>query len=648
VLSTDISPFPLGASVKFPNVHGAPTLTVVGYAQSITDSGTAWVEPDQTFALADPGSPPTYQMLYRFAQAGTDAQILADRSAVSGMLPKDALIGGTSYLATLHDAQRHTAPFVPFIVAFGVLALATAVLTIMNVVSGAVGAAVFKIGVLKALGSTPAQVVRSYALIALLPSAIGVVLGVVLGNVLAAPLLHNAEVAYGTGSLSVPIWTDLVIPVAALALVALCAVIPALRAGRMSATAALAIGRAPRPGRGRFVRRFLAGLPIPQPVGLGLGTPPTRPARYLSITVALVFGTMALTFAVGLASSLNDVNRGLHPMNGAAVNVLQGELDPAAPGNGKGGGGASGLSPADAAAVKAAIDRESGTAGYYSLTQDDVTVIGSTTAVTAVLYTDATTSPYQIISGSWYTGPDQVLAPTSFLSSTGTRIGDTINLVNDGGERAAVRIVGEVLDGSGDRMELIGDAATFPGTEPSQYSIMLKPGVDITAYLQSLNSAISAHGAFTVGNPQQAGDQTLLAVDAIAAALTLLVVGTAGLGVFNTVMLELRDRIRELGIYKAVGMTPRQTIAMVMTSTVAVGLVAGAIGVPAGIALHDYVIPVMGHAADTGIPRADIDVFGALEDALLVLGGVAIAVLAAMIPAGWAGRLRTATALRTE
>lgn len=67
-------------------------------------------------------------------------------------------------------------------------------------------------------------------------------------------------------------------------------------------------------------------------------------------------------------------------------------------------------------------------------------------------------------------------------------------------------------------------------------------------------------------------------------------------------MLELRDRIRELGIYKAVGVTPRQAIAMVLTSTIAVGLVAGAVGVPAGIALHDYVIPVMGHAANTDIP----------------------------------------------
>ena len=643
VLSTDVVAVPLGTTVQFPDTPGTPSLTVVGYAQSITKSAGGWVEPDRAFALAPSGTPPVYQMLYRFTRARTDSQMLADQSAITGMLPKGALIGASSYLAAQLSAERSTAPFVPFIVAFGVLALATAVLIITNVVSGAIGSALFKIGVLKALGTTPAQVVRAYSLIALFPSAVGVVLGAVLGNVIATPLLRSAEVAYGTGTLNVPVWTDFVIPAAALALVGLCAVVPALRAGRMSATSALALGRAPRAGRGRFARRLLAGLPIPQPVALGLGTPPTRPARYLSITAALIFGTMALTFAVGLRASLSDVNQGLHQWQSAAVNVMQSQFD-TTPGTGD-----TGLSAADVAAIEAAIARQSGTAGYYGSAQDEVTIPGSTTSVNASLYTGAASGAYQLIAGRWYTGPDQVLVPTGFLNSTGTRVGDSITLVDDNGERAVVRVVGEVLDSlSDDGMDVICDAATFPGTEPDRFDVMLKPGVAVAPYVQALNSAVDRYGVSAGGNPQHSGDQTILAVDALAAALTLLVLATAGLGVFNTVMLELRDRIRELGVYKAVGMTPKQTIAMVLTSTLAVGLVAGAIGVPAGIALHGYVIPVMGHAAGTDLPHADVAVFRGPEEVLLVLGGVAIAALAAVVPAGWAARLRTATALRTE
>jgi putative ABC transport system permease protein len=639
VLSTQVVEVPLGSTVDFPNAPGTPKLTLVGYAQSVTDSADAWVEPEQAFSLADTGSSPVYQMLYRFRQSGTDTEMLANRSAISDMLPKGALLGASTYLAAKHEAELHTAPWVPFIVAFGILALATAVLIITNVVSGAIGTALFKIGVLKALGSTPTQVVRAFSLIALIPSVVGVVLGVLLGNVIATPLLRNAEVAYGTGTLGVAGWTDIAVPAAVLVVVGLSAVVPAFRAGRTSATAALAIGRAPRSGRGRFARRLLAGLPIPQPVGLGLGTPPTRPARYLSITVALIFGTMAVTFGVGLVASLNGVQQGLHQPDNADVNVIHGQ-DKAALAD---------LNATAAAAIEAAITRQSGTASYFGLTQRHVTVLGSGASADGSFYTSATTSPYQIIEGSWYTGPNQVLVPTGFLSATGTRIGDSITLVDDGGERAGVRIVGEVLDDlSGGGMKVIADAATFPGTEPSLFAITIKPGVEITSYLQSLNTAIGGYGATAFGNPRHFDNQQILAIDAVAFSLTLLVVATAALGVFNTVMVELRDRIHELGIYKAVGMTPRQAVAMVLTSTVAVGLIAGAIGVPAGIALHHYVIPVMGHAAGTNLPRADVAVFGGLQTALLVLGGAAIAVLAALAPAGWAARLRTAAALRTE
>src|SRR5262249_24540913 len=236
------------------------------------------------------------------------------------------------------------------------------------------------------------------------------------------------EIAYGTGTLGVPLWIDVAIPAAVLALVGFCAVVPALRAGRMSATAALAIGRAPRAGRGRAARGLLAGLPLPQPVGLGLGTPPTRPARYLSITVALIFGMVAITFAVGLTSSLRGIDQGLHYQRSVDVTVTAG-FDGAQPGG-------EDLTAADAAAAPAALAQQRGTASYYGLTQDQVTVVGSTAAVNASLYTGATTSPYQLIAGHWYTGRDQVLAPTGFLNVTGTRVGDTITLVNGSNRRA--------------------------------------------------------------------------------------------------------------------------------------------------------------------------------------------------------------------
>ena len=50
----------------------------------------------------------------------------------------------------------------PFLIAFGVLGVLMAVLIIGNVIAGAVSTGTRRIGILKALGFTPSQVVRAY------------------------------------------------------------------------------------------------------------------------------------------------------------------------------------------------------------------------------------------------------------------------------------------------------------------------------------------------------------------------------------------------------------------------------------------------------------------------------------------------------
>jgi putative ABC transport system permease protein len=67
--------------------------------------------------------------------------------------------------------------------------------------------------------------------------------------------------------------------------------------------------------------------------------------------------------------------------------------------------------------------------------------------------------------------------------------------------------------------------------------------------------------------------------------------------------------------------------------------------VPAGTAVHRYVLPVMAHAGATDIPASYIAVYTGPELALLALAGLVIAVAGALLPADWAAR---ATALRAE
>ena len=305
---------PVGSTLSVTGAPGAPALTVVGYANSITNTADGWVTPGEIAALRAPGTPPSAQMLYRFAQAGSYAQIRADVAEVGRALPPGAVTGAGSWLAAENAATGNGAIMEPFVVAFALIGLVMAVLIVGNVVSGAVVAGYHRIGVLKSLGLTPAQVVVAYLSRVGWPALAGCVAGVVVGNLLAVQVLHQSAAAYGVGRQQVPWWASVIAPVGLLGLTALAALGPALRAGRLSAVQAIAAGRAPRTGRGYAAHRLAARLRLPRPVGLGLAAPFARPARTVVTLAAIAFGATAVIFAFGLHSSLSRAAASQNPV----------------------------------------------------------------------------------------------------------------------------------------------------------------------------------------------------------------------------------------------------------------------------------------------------------------------------------------------
>jgi putative ABC transport system permease protein len=209
-----------------------------------------------------------------------------------------------------------------------------------------------------------------------------------------------------------------------------------------------------------------------------------------------------------------------------------------------------------------------------------------------------------------------------------------------------VKIVGQVFDTDNNGVLMLTGWQTLaraePWAAPSQYDVGLRPGISPAAYVRALHL-----GARYAVNLTGRGDGFAVVIGLIGT-LTLLLAIVAGLGVLNTVVLHTRERVHDLGVFKAIGMTPRQAVAMAVCWVAGTGLVAGLIAVPAGIALHHYVLPVMAAAANTGLPASFLRVYGGWQLAMMALAGLVIAVAGALLPAGWAARTRTATALRTE
>jgi putative ABC transport system permease protein len=309
--------------------------------------------------------------------------------------------------------------------------------------------------------------------------------------------------------------------------------------------------------------------------------------------------------------------------------------------------------PANPAEIAAKVAAQPGTRRYFSTGQAELGVAGLADRVHVNSYRgDSSWGSYQMLAGRWFSGPGEVVVATRFLSSTGTHVGDAVTLTNEG-RSARVRIVGEAFDLSGDSMTVLTDASslaalgttTLPGSE--QFNIDVKSGTETGDYIASLNQALEPLGTTAQGNSGEISS-TLVAMDTLAGILTVMLVSVAGMGVLNTVVLDTRERVHDLGVLKALGMSPRQTIVMVITSVAGIGLVAGAIGVPIGIAMHGRVIPEMGRAAGVKIPAADLTVYGPPVLVPLLLGGLLIATAGALLPATWTARIRTATALRTE
>ncbi|WP_329331904.1 FtsX-like permease family protein [Streptomyces sp. NBC_00663] len=630
----------LGATLNTSDAADGTALTVVGFAHSVGETADAWATPAQVTALASDVTRVSSQMLYRFDSAATKAQIAADRLKLTAALPSGALMGTESWLDTKRAADQNAAPTIPFLMAFGVLGIVMSVIIVGSVISGAVGTSLRRIGILKALGFTPREVVRAYVAQALVPAGAGIALGVVLGNLMAMPLLEDTETVYGSASLSVAWWVDVLVAGAALFVVAVAALVPALRAGRLPTVEAIAVGRAPRTGRGQWAHRAAGRLPLPRAVTYGLAGPFAHPVRTLAMLLAVAFGTVAATFALGLTASLNAVGSAQDPEDRTPVTVFTGP-----PRSGPGGGE---TATADPVRVAAAIEQQSGTETYYGRTQTDATAAGVSGAVQAVLYDgDLRSASYEMISGHWITGPGQVVVSTHFLNTTETEVGDTVR-VTVGKRTRTLTIVGEAFDTSDDGLRFHASLADFPAVETQMFLVELKSGVQATQYATTLGETVRALGGEAMANSSSRQDNLILVLDAMAALLTLMLVSVAGLGVLNSVVLDTRERVHDLGVCKALGMSPRQTVSLVLASVAGIGVVGGVIGVPLGYALHGYVLPKMAETADTGLPKAVLDVYDTPELLLLGCAGLLIAALGALLPASWAARARTATALRTE
>ncbi|MFI1585320.1 ABC transporter permease [Embleya sp. NPDC020630] len=643
-----------GSSVVFSSLPGKPSFKVVGFGGSVTSSATAFATADGFARLTAAGAKSDEQMLYRFAKAGTDADIAADKQAIAAAAPAGSVEAGQSYLTAEQQATGNAKAYVPFLIAFGILGMSMSVLIISIVVSGAVASGIRRIGILKSLGFSPSQVARAYTAQAMIPAILGVVLGTVFGNFLAVPILDGAGKQLGGAGATIPLWVSAVVPLGTLLIVGVTALVPALRAGRMPAVRALVVGRAPKAGRGRAAHRLASRLPLPRAVSLGLAQPFARPARAVLVGAAVLFGVVSVTFAVGLESAFNKYldsstagfNVGSKVVEPAAdVDVprgLYGPNDPRRP-------------HLDAPKVAAALAGIPGTKAAFGWGESGATIVGAPPGgeppTVFTVTGDFSWTGMELLSGRWFSAPGEAVVGDKLATTAGIHVGDNVAVVQQS-RQLPLKVVGINFDTNVGDYTVMTDAATFTaaGLDPhiEQFNVELASNVSGSHWSASAAAALTPLNASVRPISNGGKAVVVLIMGTLVAMLTLMMVAVAALGVLSTVVQDTRERVHDLGIFKALGMTPKQTIAMVLTSVSVTGLIAGLIGVPLGVAVEKATLTAMGHAIGRHLPPSVSHVYTAGLLIPLLAGGIVIALLGALLPAGWAAKTRTATALRTE
>ena len=107
-------------------------------------------------------------------------------------------------------------------------------------------------------------------------------------------------------------------------------------------------------------------------------------------------------------------------------------------------------------------------------------------------------------------------------------------------------------------------------------------------------------------------------------------------------MLSVRERIRDYGALKAIGLTPRQISSTVVSAHAALALLAALLAVPLGIGLYLALSRIAGDTSEDAV----IASWWML--ALIPIGTVLVVAAATSLPARLATRIHTADSLRYD
>jgi putative ABC transport system permease protein len=519
---------------------------------------------------------------------------------------------------------------------FSAFALLAVGFIIANTIGGQVLAQYREIGLLKAVGFTPGQVTGLLLLENMLIAVPAALVGAALGFALSPLFLSSLASLFSASAF--PAFDPLVlgIGVAGVALITLVfTAVPAWRAGRLSTLRALTTGVMAEGSRPSLPAKIASRLRLPPLMVIAIKDAFSRPLRALltigALTLAVMTVTLALVIDATLVAAQDDPSlMGQQPFELQVV--------PRTMSNDS---------------TEALINAHPEVERYVKRAWFEVDIPERYQHLgTWGLAGDYQEIGYPIYDGRMLSGPGEAVLGLGLARELDLGVGDTITFFLWGETRLELPVVGTYVEDADRGRRIMFDLATVEEIVPDpafiSFGVKLVPGTDAEAARQSLQQ--DGGEGIDVDNLAQDWVDTLQEsrreIRTILFSLNGMLLAVAVVSLLTSLLFTVRERQRDVGILKSIGLTPVQVVgAFVMGSTV-FALLAAVIGLPAGVLLTNVLIDFA--AQKDGLPKGIAETPSAGWLLLVIPLAIAVTVIGSALPAIQAGRSRITDAMRYE
>jgi putative ABC transport system permease protein len=600
------------------------TLTVVGLAVSAGPEGS-WVSRPTLAALSARGDAND-----RFGQV---LELQLDDRSHSGAFVDELRRRYQPDQLNRDDRQNVTDRTSTATVVVGSASLAALLavgLIIANAIGGRILASRRDIGLLKAAGFTPGGVTTLFVvenlILAVGASILGTAVGIALSPLILEPTANLLGTATPSGLRPVTIALG-VFGVAAV--VCLFTALPAWRAGRLGVLDAIALGRTSVSTRPSRAARAATALRMPPAVVLGVKDAFASRSRALLTCASLALTMMTVVFALGTEATYRRVIQD-PSLRARPYDLLVDAND------------------LSAARIHALIASQgSDVTGTATVAGTTASVPGSSVDVWArALGGGYQRRPYAVRDGRMLAGPGEAIVGRGLLDALNLHVGDRLPLEAEGA-RLNLRIVGRYIEPDNDGRTAIFDQRSVPPAAlkrfgPQQYELQLADRSQAHAIQRGLQRGSGGQVDVEVTEDSARQERNDLRPVLYGSDAVLLAIGLVNL--LTTLLLGIRERVRDFAIFKVVGLTPRQVLA----SVTAGGTLLAALAVVVGIAIG---VPVFHGLVVLTNPTDGPDLFTAPTWWWVVLmfpGALVFTTIASLLPARRAAAIAPAEALRYE